>query len=78
MLTAGGTLNVFESEACASVVIIVESATVTGRKVLEVADRLRQDGAQMVVAAVMHRARPDLDQLENDPAIDRVIELVAG
>jgi hypothetical protein len=77
LLTADGIINVFGPRASPSIAIIVESATVTGRMVIEMADRLRQDGAQSVFAAVMHRARPDLDQLDSDPAIDRVIELVA-
>lgn len=55
--------------------ILVDAATVTGSAVRACAASLRGQGATWVAAVIYARTRPDLDDLENDPAINLVSEL---
>lgn len=58
-------------------VLIVDTATVSGNVTRECASYLRANGATWVGAIIYDRVRPDLDGLDDEPAIDHVETLLS-
>lgn len=76
-LCSNGALRIAE-EAAEQRILLVDAAIVTGAVVRECAAQLRQAGAAWVGAVVVARMMRDEDELDSDPSIDIVRELVAG
>lgn len=51
-------------------VLIVDAATVTGDLTRSCASYLRANGASWIGAVIFDRVRPDMDGLDDDPALD--------
>jgi hypothetical protein len=56
-------------------VLLVDTAVVTGNAIYASAVRLRAAGVQWIGAAVYHRLRPDLDELNETGIVDALCEL---
>lgn len=53
-------------------VLVVDAATVSGNVTRDCASYLRSNGAAWVGAVIYDRVRPDLDGLDDEPAIDHL------
>jgi hypothetical protein len=75
-LISNGRLKTMDrQQAGGQKVLIVDAATVTGNNTRACAAELRNRGAAWVGAVILHRARPDLDELDIDPLLDYVAAL---
>jgi hypothetical protein len=70
-LMSDGRLACSDSQhSTAEKVLIVDAATVTGDSTRSCASYLRENGAAWIGAIIFDRVRPDMDGLDDEPALD--------